>query len=124
MSRLFAIDYDSHIQPIFNQSCTNCHSGGEEGEGANLDLSSYDGLLVGGDSGSVIDPYNSLNSLLWNNIDQGLMPQDGNRLSGALVELVGDWINNGALPSVETTNCADPSVHYILSDNILQIDRY
>lgn len=106
MSGLFAIDYDSHIQPIFNQSCTTCHSPATAGE-ANLDLSSYDGLLLGGDSGSVIDPYNSSNSLLWAQINQGQMPQGGNQLSDALVQLVGNWIDNGALPSAETTNSSD-----------------
>ena len=41
---LCGIDYGTHIQPIFNQNCTSCHSGLDAEKG--LDLSSYTNLFI------------------------------------------------------------------------------
>jgi len=88
---LCGIDYDSHIQPIFNANCTSCH-----GSSGGLNLTSYDSLMAGGNSGSVISAFNAENSLLWQRVETGEMPQTGELLSEALVDIISNWINMGA----------------------------
>ena len=65
------IDYDTQIQPIFNNNCNNCHWGGGGYTGSGLDLQSYDLLMEGGISGNVIE-----SGLLELYITTGLMPYD------------------------------------------------
>ena len=92
------VDYDSEIQPIFNSRCTNCHSGSDAEEG--LNLSSYNNVMNGGDSGDVVIPYDHANSLLWQYINSGFMPPGNNDLTGTQVDLISQWIDEGALPNV------------------------
>ena len=47
---IFAVDYNSEIQPIFDNNCGNCHLGNSSG---GLNLSSYDDLMDGGDDGDI-----------------------------------------------------------------------
>ena len=90
------VDYNSQIQPIFNSSCTNCHSGSDAEEG--LNLSSYNNVMNGGDGGDVVIPYDHANSLLWQYINSGFMPPGTNDLTDSQVDLIAQWINEGALP--------------------------
>ena len=90
------IDYNSEIQPIFNVSCISCHSGSDPEE--ELNLSSYNNVMNGGDSGDVIIPYDHANSLLWQYINSGFMPPGPNDLIDSQVALIAQWINEGALP--------------------------
>ncbi|MDP6684913.1 MAG: c-type cytochrome domain-containing protein [Candidatus Marinimicrobia bacterium] len=87
------INYQTQIQPIFSQYCTGCHpnSGG-------LSLTSYDNVMEGGNSGMVIAVYNHTGSNLWQRINSGNMPPEGNDLSPTQVGLIAQWINEGALP--------------------------
>ena len=89
------IDYDSAIQPIFISRCTNCHSGSDAEEG--LNLSSYNNVMNGGDGGDVVIPYDHANSLLWQYINSGFMPPGTNDLTDSQVDLIAQWINEGAL---------------------------
>ena len=86
------VDYYSEIQPIFSSRCTSCHGGG-----GGLSLSSYENVMDGGNSGDVIIPYNHLSSLLWQHVDSGYMPPNNNDLTIAQVELIAQWIDEGAL---------------------------
>ena len=52
-------DYNSDIQPIFNNKCISCHIDGGTYFGG-LDLSSYSEVMEGGDSGNTIVPFDSL----------------------------------------------------------------
>ena len=112
------VDYDSEIQPIFNSRCTNCHSGSDAEEG--LNLSSYNNVMNGGDSGDVVIPYDHANSLLWQYINSGFMPPGTNDLTDAQVDLIAQWIDEGALPEANTSSC-DEGYTYIedLPDNLV-----
>ena len=99
------VDYNSEIQPIFNSRCTNCHSGSDAEEG--LNLSSYNNVMNGGDSGDVVIPYDHANSLLWQYINSGYMPPGNNDLTDDQVNLIVQWIDEGAFP--EAPNC-DPDL--------------
>ena len=98
---LAQVDYDSQIQPIFNSKCTQCH-----GNSAGLNLSSYENIMQGSNNGDVIIPYDYANSELWQRINSGQMPPGNNDLTVAQVNLIAQWIDEGAL---EEPNC-DPNL--------------
>ena len=97
-STLFCqVSYTNQIQPIFNANCTSCHVGGGA---ATLDLTSYNGVMSGGVSGLSIISGDNENSLLYIRIilpegEAGSMPPN-DPLSQEEINLIGDWINEGA----------------------------
>ena len=95
---IFAVDYSTEIQPIFNSNCTNCHHVGSSSfNNHELDLTSYSGLMSGGESGDVVIPFNSNVSILYQLISSGDMPPNNNDLSNNQVNLIALWIDEGAL---------------------------
>ena len=99
MSCLFAqIDYETEIQTIFNNNCISCH-----GNSGGLSLDSYASLMTGGNSGSVIISGDHSNSLLWEKINNGQMPPNG-QLSSSNIDLIAAWIDEGALEELNTKN--------------------
>ena len=102
ISNLFAqVNYATHIQPIFDNNCTSCHVNGGTYSGG-LDLSSYAEIIEGGNSGNTIVPLNHANSVLYNRItlpesDQQFMPKNGQPLSQSDIDLIAQWIDEGAL---------------------------
>ena len=105
---LFAqVDYETQIQTIFNSNCTSCHINGGAYYGG-LDLSSYDTLMAGSNNGPVIVPGDHANSLLWQKVNSGEMPPGNNPdLSSDEIDLIAQWIDEGAL---EIVGCADGEV--------------
>ena len=94
----------SEIQEIFNQHCGNCHLGNSSG---GLNLSSYNNLIEGGNSGDVIVPDDHVSSYLWERVDDGSMPPGNNPdLSGNQVNLIANWIDQGANPD-SVAGCTD-----------------
>tara|TARA_B100000315_G_scaffold147872_1_gene136809 strand:- start:7003 stop:10869 length:3867 start_codon:yes stop_codon:yes gene_type:complete len=94
------VDYNSEIQPIFNSSCTNCHV---YGHNSGLSLESYDWLMNGGNSGPVVVPFNHAASILWQMVESGSMPPGNNPdLSDAQINLIAQWIDEGALEFPQT----------------------
>jgi len=102
ISTLFGqIDYSSQIQPIFDNNCTSCHIDGGAYYGG-LDLSSYTLVMEGGNSGNTIVPYEHADSELYQRItlyesDDQFMPQNGSPLPQADIDLIAQWIDEGAL---------------------------
>ena len=89
------IDYQTEIQTIFNSKCGNCHLGNSSG---GLNLSTYQNLMAGGNSGAVIVPGDHANSYLWQRVNNGEMPPGDNPdLTASQVSLVALWIDEGAL---------------------------
>ena len=92
-----SIDYETEIQPIFDNSCMPCHSGSNPSSG--LDLTSYDGVMNGSNSGLVVISGDFENSLLWQEIISGDMPNNvaNNNLgipdlNNQEIELIENWI--------------------------------
>ena len=88
-----SIDYETEIQPIFDNSCVVCHSGANPSAG--LNLSSYENVMAG----NVIDIGNYENSTLWQEVSSGDMPNNiaNNNLGIAdlteeQVDLIANWI--------------------------------
>ena len=108
ISNLFAqIDYTTQIQPIFDNNCTSCHVNGGTYSGG-LDLSSYAETMEGGSSGNTVVPLDHSNSVLYNRItlsdsDPQFMPKDDDSLSQYDIDLIAQWIDEGALetPAVD-----------------------
>jgi DNA/RNA endonuclease YhcR with UshA esterase domain len=99
------VDYESQIQTIIDANCTNsgCHTNGG-GYQNGLDLSSYENIMAGdSDHGPVIIPFDHANSYLWQRVNSGEMPPGNNPdLSGDEIDLIADWIDEGALPEPST----------------------
>ena len=110
LSKLFAqIDYNDQIQPIFDNNCISCHNGGGAYAG-NLDLSSYAETIEGGGSGNTVVPNDHASSILYQRIilpesDQESMPRNSTPLSQSDIDLVAQWIDEGALETPEDIDC-------------------
>jgi len=100
------IDYESQIQPIFNSKCVDCH-----GNFGGLDMSSYENLMNGGNSGDVVIPFDHFSSELWIRIDSGQMPPGNNDLTQNEVDLIAEWIDEGALPAASSPSCNEGYTH-------------
>ena len=96
ISDLFAqVDYNTEIQTIFNANCTSCHMYGNASGG--LTLTSYSGVMTNSNSGASVVPGDHANSLLWQKVNSGDMPQNNPDLNSDEVDLIAQWIDEGAL---------------------------
>ena len=97
----FSVSYIDEIQPIFNTSCVSCHASDSPNySNHQLDLTSYSELMIGGESGSVVVPFDASSSLLWQKISQYQMPPYGSGidfLSPEQTSLIANWIDDGAV---------------------------
>lgn len=93
------VDFVRDIQPILRDNCYECHAGSTE-EGS-LNLGIHARAMEGGDSGEVILPGKSQESLLLQLVsgaEKGrLMPPEGNSpLTKEQITLLRTWIDQGA----------------------------
>jgi hypothetical protein len=82
--------FDSYVGTLFEAKCAACHGGASPQKG--LDLSTYAGVLDGGESGPAINPGDSAGSLL-------VQVQSGAHFatfSDEELEVVKNWIDAGA----------------------------
>jgi hypothetical protein len=89
-------DFDHGIAPLLSQNCLHCHNG-SQAEG-NLDLSTRDGILKGGDAGPAIEPKDAESSYLISRVRDHEMPPEGKGkpLSDADIAALTEWVNAGA----------------------------
>ncbi|HEY7181885.1 MAG TPA: PSD1 and planctomycete cytochrome C domain-containing protein [Blastocatellia bacterium] len=92
------IDFRRDIEPILRSNCYQCH--GANKASAQLRLDEKELAMKGGISGSVIIPGNSGDSRLMKRIlgegDEARMPLGGTPLKTDQIELIRNWINEGA----------------------------
>lgn len=88
------VSFANQILPIFQTYCVECHGGARTREG--LNMTSYDALMAGSFNGAVIIPGNANESITVQLIVAGEMPERGPAVSSAEVQLIIDWINQGA----------------------------
>src|SRR5262249_15478245 len=106
------IDYAKQVQPILNNNCTGCHKGGSAP--ANLRLDSAVGWMQGSESGKVIIPGNSKESLLAQRISDtsGNQMPPNKPLAKDLIATIVNWIDQGAKADVnpaELTRATAPT---------------
>lgn len=90
-----AVSFANDILPIIQSRCVNCHGGERIEEG--LVLKSYEEIMAGSDNGPVITPGDAANSLLVELVENKKMPKRGPKLTPPQVQLIVDWVNQGAL---------------------------
>ncbi len=96
-----APSFATDIMPIFERSCVSCHGGFNEEAGEvvteeMLDMTTYEGLMGGSQWGTVIEPGDAENSILYDMVLEGDMPEEGDPLPQEEIDLIGAWIDAGA----------------------------
>ena len=94
--------YRESIKPLFQKHCVDCH-GGEKTKGG-FNLTRRVNLMQGGDSGAVVVVGNHKASLLFETIAHTVdskMPYKKPKLPAEQIEMIGRWIDLGAVYSPE-----------------------
>jgi uncharacterized membrane protein len=91
---LGTVSFNDDILPILENSCMNCHGQQRIEEG--LSLRTYSDMMAGSQNGAVVVPGNAANSLLAQLVSNQKMPKRGPKLTSSQVQLIIDWINQGA----------------------------
>jgi uncharacterized membrane protein len=90
-----AVSFASDVMPILQNRCFSCH-GGEQTK-AGLSFASFDTLMAGSKDGPVVVAGDPGNSPLVQMIQSGKMPKRGPKLTPDQLQLIIDWITQGAL---------------------------
>ena len=113
VTTLMAADpYLDVVAPMLDQHCGNCHNADKQR--GQLDLSSLDALMVGGESGAVVLPGNARGSDLYRRVTlpqshDDFMPAEGKTpLTESQVQILGWWIDAG-LPVNTTLGSVGPN---------------
>lgn len=96
-----APSFSEDIMPIFERTCVSCHGGfNEEADSVvteeMLDMTTYEGVMGGSQWGTVIEPGDAVNSILYDMVLEGDMPEEGDPLPEEEIELIRLWIDAGA----------------------------
>src|SRR6185503_18112698 len=86
--------FEQAILPILERSCVKCHSGSNPQGG--LDVRTRVSLLRGGAKGPALVPGSPEKSILFRRVHSGEMPLGGPSLSAFDLELIRQWIQQGA----------------------------
>lgn len=89
------VSFANDILPIFESRCVNCHGGDRTEEG--LSLKTYADTMKGSKDGAVIVPGDADHSKLAELVITQKMPKRGPKLTPTQIQLIVDWINQGAL---------------------------
>lgn len=89
------VSFSNDIMPIFENRCIECHGGRRTREG--LDMKTYENLLRGSNNGPVVMPGDAGVSLFVELIVKGDMPNRGPKVTPDELQLIIDWVNQGAL---------------------------
>ena len=88
------VSYANDIAPLLQSRCGSCHGGNQTQ--ADLNLLSYAALMSGSENGPVIIPGDATKSLLVDLVASQKMPKRGPKLTPDQVQLITDWVNQGA----------------------------
>ena len=91
--------FNSDVGKLLADHCVKCH-GGEKGVKGELDITTREALMKGGESGDAVVPGKSGESLLVKSIrheDKDLkMPKKADKLADAAITKIAEWIDLGA----------------------------
>lgn len=105
------VSYSQDVFPIVSERCTECHSGGGEGESASgFSVATYDDLMQGTQYGPVIVPGSAISSTLYHMVSgtvdpsiqmpphapEALAQGRGKPLTEKQIQTVRLWIDQGA----------------------------
>ncbi len=103
----YAVSFENEIQPILQTSCIGCHNpANPSGE---LDLTSYKAVMKGGKQSKFINRESPDKSLLIEYVigDPPLMPLQGDPLTEEEVNLLLQWIQEGAVNDTKSTEATE-----------------
>jgi uncharacterized membrane protein len=89
------VSFASEILPIIQSRCINCHGGDRIEEG--LSMNTHAEIMAGSENGAILVPGDAASSLIIEMVASGDMPKRGPKLTPPQVQLIADWINQGAL---------------------------
>ncbi|MCJ7623446.1 MAG: hypothetical protein MUO76_08070 [Anaerolineaceae bacterium] len=89
------VSFSQDVMPVLSSRCFQCH-GGDSTEGGFVILS-YAEIMIGSRSGTVIVPGDAAASLLVELVTTQVMPKRGPKLTSVQVQLITDWVDQGAL---------------------------
>jgi len=93
--RIDADTFKTQVEPILKAKCYRCH--GSETRKADLNLSTPEGLLRGGESGGILDRERPHEGVLYEYVHERYMPPEGEgELSDEEVSIICRWIESGA----------------------------
>ena len=96
------IDFDKDIQPILSDKCFHCHGPDAKKREAKLRLDTFEAAIAKRKKGAAIIPGNAMGSaiikrMITDDQDDIMPPPDSNRhVSKAQIELIKQWIKEGA----------------------------
>lgn len=94
-----SVSFARDLAPQFTAHCIGCHGAGQNAPGGMLRVTTFAGLLKGGDSGNAIQPGNGAKSLLVRKLKGTAgdrMPKGQPPLSDEMIAKFEKWINEGA----------------------------
>ncbi|MGJ8655583.1 MAG: c-type cytochrome domain-containing protein [Akkermansiaceae bacterium] len=99
------LNYDDHILPIFEKSCTNCHN--PDKRKGDLDLSTYGGFLAGSSGGKVASVGDGSGSKIFataTHSEEPFMPPKGKgeKLDKKDLQQIREWIDGGLLETKDS----------------------
>ena len=97
------VSFSQDVMPILAENCLVCHQEGTEGYIASgFSVESYEDVMKGTSAGPVVEAGYSYASTLQVLVQHGAdpsiaMPQKARKLSAGDIQVIGDWIDEGAL---------------------------
>ncbi|MDG2384761.1 MAG: hypothetical protein P8N76_24040 [Pirellulaceae bacterium] len=92
------VDYESQVKPLLTERCYTCHGALKQEAGLRLDTGTF--IRKGGDSGGALNSSDPITSLLIERISSDeptqRMPPKGDPLTPPQIEMLQDWIGQGA----------------------------
>lgn len=108
------VDYLRDVKPILRERCYACHGTLKQEGGLRLDSALL--VLEGGGSGSVIEPSDSVNSVLIERVsasDEAFrMPPEGRSLNAHEIATIKAWIDQGAIAPIDERPEESPQDHW------------
>jgi hypothetical protein len=108
--------FENRVLPIFQASCVPCH--GSALKTRELDLSTFAGVIKGGDDGPVVAPGKPQESRLYEMVEKGTMPKGGKPLAPSQIASIREWIEAGARSGSATP---EPSIGPVTENDVLPI---
>lgn len=97
--------FDAHVAPLLARHCIECHDPAIRKGG--LDLSRREAVLAGGESGPSIVAGRTSQSPLWRLVESDEMPKGRPPLNPREKEALRNWLDSGAVWSVEVIDPAN-----------------
>lgn len=96
------VSFSKSVMPILKTKCLSCHAEGQEGfEAVGFSVESYEQLMKGTREGPVIEPgysyFSTLQIVVEHRADPSVsMPRNSAKLSSSEIQIIGEWIDQGA----------------------------